>query len=198
MRNKLVSCVLLTLAASLLFSATATADSGRAGHYVESAPPVFAAAEVAPAEVCPNQTNPGLSAEEQAQVMLCMTNYARAVHGLGKLTPNAQLGQAATQKSIDIIGCDDFTHEACGRPFTYWVQRYGYLKGCWKAGENIAWGTGTDATVQSIFVAWLNSPEHHENILGPYKEIGIAVRDGYLEGYEGAAVWTQDFGSHKC
>jgi len=46
--------------------------------------------------------------------------------------------------------------------------------------------------------AWLESPEHHANILGPYKEIGIGVNVGELEGREGAAVWTQDFGSHKC
>jgi uncharacterized protein YkwD len=78
------------------------------------------------------------------------------------------------------------------------ATKYGYLKGCWKAGENIAWGTGQYSTVGSIFTAWLQSPEHHENILGPYSEIGIGLEVGNLEGNEEAAVWTQDFGSHKC
>lgn len=173
--------------AALLFSGAAEARA-----------PAFSTAELAPLETCPDQTNPAMSAEEQAGVMLCMTNYARAIHGLGRLTLNRQLGHAATQKSIDILGCDDFTHEACGRPFTFWVQRFGYLHGCWRTAENIAWGTGAYANVRSIFTAWLESPEHHENILGPYKEIGIGLRVGYLEGYEGAAVWTQDFGSHQC
>ncbi|MGH2940269.1 MAG: CAP domain-containing protein [Solirubrobacterales bacterium] len=158
----------------------------------------FSSEEVAPASTCPGQTAMNLSADEQAGVMLCMTNYARAAHGLVPLALNRQLGRAAEQKSADIVGCDEFSHEACGRPFQFWIQRYGYLKGCWRAAENIAWGTGSYATVGSIFTAWLESPEHHANILGPYREIGIGMRDGEVEGEEDAAVWTQDFGSHKC
>ncbi|HVW48450.1 MAG TPA: CAP domain-containing protein [Solirubrobacterales bacterium] len=158
----------------------------------------FHADEVAPAEVCPGQQVEGMSPEEQVGVMLCLTNYARAVDGLAPLGVSRQLGRAAEGRSGDIIDCDDFSHEACGRPFTFWDRRFGYLRGCWKAGENIAWGTGAYATVGAIFTAWLQSPEHHQNILGPYREIGIGLRVGELEGNEGAAVWTQDFGSHKC
>lgn len=158
----------------------------------------FSTEEVAPPSTCPGQTVPGLTAEEQVAVMLCMTNYARAVHGMAPLVPNRRLGRAAEQKSADILACDEFLHEACGRPFQFWIQKYGYLKGCWRAGENIAWGTGSYATVGAIFTAWLQSPEHRENILGPYREIGIALRVGELEGNEEAAVWTQDFGSHQC
>ena len=158
----------------------------------------FHASEVAPAPVCPGQTTAGMSPEEQVGVMLCMTNYARSVNGMPPLTQSRPLGMAAEGKSADIISCDEFSHEACGRPFTFWDKKYGYLKGCWKAGENIAWGTGNLSTVGSIFTAWLQSPEHHENILGPYKEIGIGLQVGDLEGNEEASVWTQDFGSHKC
>jgi uncharacterized protein YkwD len=159
---------------------------------------VFSGTEVAPLETCQNQTDPELSAAEQAEVMLCMTNYARAANGMRPLSTSRPLGRAAEQKSADIVNCDEFSHEACGRPFTFWDQRFGYLKGCWKAAENIAWGTGTDASVREIFTAWLESPEHHANILGPYREIGIGLRVGEIEGHEEAAIWTQDFGSHKC
>lgn len=158
----------------------------------------FHANEVAPTAVCPGQTTEGMSAEEQVGVMFCMTNYARSVNGLAAVSQSKPLARAAEQKSTDIVGCNEFSHEACGRPFTFWDKKYGYLKGCWKAGENIAWGTGQYSTVGSIFTAWLQSPEHHENILGPYSEIGIGLEVGNLEGNEGAAVWTQDFGSHKC
>jgi len=158
----------------------------------------FHAGEVAPGAVCPGQAVAGLSAEEQVGVMLCMTNYARSVNGLPALSQSRQLGMAAAGKSGDILGCDEFSHEACGRPFTFWDKKYGYLRGCWKAGENIAWGTGQYSTVGAIFTAWLQSPEHHQNILGPYKEVGIGLQVGDLEGNEEAAVWTQDFGSHKC
>jgi uncharacterized protein YkwD len=185
--KKLLPLVLLVAIAALLF---ASAASARAVAYRTG--------ELAPVEVCPDQTEPELGAEEQAAVMLCMTNFARSTNGLRPLRLSTQLGRAAEQKSIDIIGCDEFSHEACGRTFTFWDQRFGYLRGCWKAAENIAWGTGNLSTVRAIFNAWLESPEHHANILGPYKEIGISVRTGSLEGNEGAAVWTQDFGSHKC
>ncbi|HEY2480254.1 MAG TPA: CAP domain-containing protein [Solirubrobacterales bacterium] len=159
---------------------------------------IFPGTEVAPLETCPNQTDPELAAAEQAEVMLCMTNYARAANGLRPLAGSRQLGRAAEQKSNDMINCDEFSHEACGRPFTFWDHRYGYLKGCWRTAENIAWGTGTDSNVRTIFTAWLESPEHHANILGPYREIGIGLRVGNIEGHEAAAVWTQDFGSHRC
>jgi uncharacterized protein YkwD len=159
---------------------------------------VFTGTEVAPLETCPNQTDPGLGAAEQAEVMLCMTNYARAANGMRPLVASRQLVHAAEQKSADIVNCGEFSHEACGHPFTFWDQRYGYLKGCWKAAENIAWGTEEDASVRVIFTAWLESPEHHANILGPYREVGIGLRVGGVEGHEDAAVWTQDFGSHKC
>jgi uncharacterized protein YkwD len=185
MKKLLPILLLLAFAVSL---ASAAGGSARA----------FSPAEVAPVETCPNQTDSGLTAAAQAEVMLCMTNFARGTDGLAPLVASRQLQHAAEQKSADIVDCDEFSHEACGRPFTFWDQRYGYLKGCWKAAENIAWGTGTYATVRSIFTAWLESPEHHANILGPYKEIGLALRVGEVEGNEGAAVWTQDFGSHKC
>jgi len=198
MKFRPTSILLLTVVASLLFAAAAEAGVHSARSSTAGAPPAFSAAEVAPVEACPNQTSPELSAEEQASVMLCMTNYARGTNGLAPLKPNGPLGRAAAQKSVDILGCDEFSHYACGRSFYFWDQKFGYLKGCWKVAENIAWGTGSYATVRSIFTHWLESTEHHENILGPYKEIGIGLRVGGLEGNEGAAVWTQDFGSHTC
>ncbi len=184
--KKLLSLVLLVAVVSMCFASAASARG------------TFRPGELASEEVCPNQADLELGAEEQAEAMLCLTNFARSANGLRPLRLSTQLGHAAEQKSIDIIGCDQFSHEACGRPFTYWDQRYGYLRGCWKAAENIAWGTGSLSTVRAIFTAWLESPEHHANILGPYKEIGIGLRVGRLEGNEGAAVWTQDFGSHRC
>jgi uncharacterized protein YkwD len=192
-----ISYLLLTVAIALICASGASARSVSSApfNYGEAA---FSATEIAPPEACAGQSAPSLSAAEQANVMLCMTNYARATHGLGKLILNRRLGDAAEQKSIDILGCGEFSHYACGRPFSFWDQRFGYLKGCYKVGENIAWGTGTDATIRAIFTAWLESPEHHENILGPYREIGIGLRIGKLEGYEGATVWTEDFGSHEC
>jgi uncharacterized protein YkwD len=101
-------------------------------------------------------------------------------------------------KSADILACDEFSHEACGREFSYWMQRFGYLHGCWSAGENIAYGTGPLDSVRSVFVDWMHSSGHRANILGEFREIGIGRRVGTLEENPGAVVWTQDFGSHGC
>ena len=130
--------------------------------------------------------------------MLCMTNYARTRPGLRPLTASNPLSQAAEQKSADIVGCDEFSHEACGRPFTFWDQRYGYLKGCWKAAENIAWGTGDllDRRRDLHRLARIaRAPRQHPR---PLQGNRHRPADRRLEGNEGAAVWTQDFGSHKC
>jgi uncharacterized protein YkwD len=152
---------------------------------------------VAPTSVCPNQTDLGDSAAVQEQAMRCMTNFARRHDGLGQFGDATSLEHSALRKTADILRCDSFSHYACGRQFTYWMQRSGYLESrCWRAGENIAWGTGTYATVRSIFVAWLHSPEHRRNLLGRYSQVGIALSVGNLEGHRDAHVWTQDFGSH--
>lgn len=96
-----------------------------------------------------------------------------------------------------MLRCDDFDHEACGRDFTYWMQRVGYLGGgCWQAAENIAFGTGSYGTVRAIFRGWIHSPGHRANILDDSQDLGVGLRVGTLEGYRGAHVWTQQFGSH--
>lgn len=151
---------------------------------------------IAPPSICPNQANSRDPGSVQEQAMLCMTNFARERRGLAGFSESALLDRSASYKSGDILRCDSFSHEACGREFTYWMQRLGYLdSGCWKAGENIAWGSGGYGTVRSMFVAWIHSPGHRENILGNFRQIGIGLRTGSLEGHRNAHVWTQDFGS---
>ena len=125
-----------------------------------------------------------------------MTNFARERSGLAPLGDARALDRAARAKSADIIRCGQFSHEACGREWTYWIQRFGYLRGgCWSAGENIAWGDGRMATVRSIFTGWVYSPPHLANILGDFTEVGIGFKVGSIEGARAAHVWTQDFGS---
>jgi uncharacterized protein YkwD len=152
---------------------------------------------VAPTSVCPHQTDLSQPTGVQEQAMHCMTNFARQKSGLSDLGNAASLDHSAVRKTDDVIRCDAFSHYACGRQFTYWMQRSGYLAAsCWRAGENLAWGTGDLGSVRQIFVAWLHSPEHRANLLGRYSQIGVALSVGNLEGHSGAHVWTQEFGSH--
>jgi serralysin len=154
---------------------------------------------VAPRGACPEPTTGGGAATREAEegAMLCLTNYARAGVGEAPLEDTSQLQESATDKAADILSCDSFSHTACGREFTYWIRATGYLQTqCWRAGENLAWGTGAFGTVRSIFRAWMRSPEHRANILGEYSQIGIDRDSGTLEGHAGTVVWTQHFGSH--
>jgi uncharacterized protein YkwD len=127
--------------------------------------------------------------------MRCLVNRARVSRGLAPLAAPSSLAWAADRKSVDIIRCDEFSHEACGREYSYWAERSGY-GGC--VGENIAYAGGGGATPLYIFRLWMHSQGHRENILGEYDDIGIGLRVGSLEGFSGAHVWTQEFGSRSC
>ena len=147
---------------------------------------------------CAHQNDAGAPVAVQEQAMRCMTNYARRHAHRAKLTDNEELDRSAEMKSRDIVRCDSFSHFACGRNFTYWMQHFGYLRsGCWRAGENIAWGSGSYGTVRSVFSAWMHSPGHRDNILSPgFEHFGVGLDIGGLDGYRNAHVWVQHFGDH--
>jgi uncharacterized protein YkwD len=152
---------------------------------------------IAPAAACPNQASPSASAEAQEEAMRCLTDFARARAGLNGLDDSPQLDLSAEEKAADVLSCDNFSHTACDRDFTYWIRQSGYLsEACWHAGENLAWGTGTYGTVRAIFQAWMRSPGHRHNILGDYEDLGLSLGVGELGGLGGVDVWAAHFGSH--
>jgi uncharacterized protein YkwD len=151
---------------------------------------------LAPPSACPHQVDPGEPVVVQERAMRCMTNFARARRSRPPLAAVAPLNRAARRKSVDIVRCDEFDHEACGREFTHWIERFGY-RGC-AAGENIAWGTGSLGSVRSVFRSWIHSPGHRRNILSrSFDDIGVGLRIGALDGRGGVHVWTQAFGG-RC
>lgn len=141
----------------------------------------------------------GLDAPRVAQekAMLCLVNEVREQYGLSSLAESAPLHESAIDKGGDLLGCNEFSHTACGREFSYWIRESGYLASeCWRTGENLAWGVEESGTVSAIFRAWMRSPTHRENILGDFGEIGLDLRVGALGGLSGVHVWVQHFGSH--
>jgi uncharacterized protein YkwD len=147
---------------------------------------------IAPPAACPSDA----SVAGQEAAMRCMVNFARQRAGLGTLSNSTRLDRSAAHKARDILRCDSFSHFACGRDFTYWMQRAGYIPAhCWRVGENLAVGSGATGTVRSAFSALIHSPPHRENILGHYSGVGIGLRVGTLAGAR-ERVWTQHFGSH--
>ena len=94
-----------------------------------------------------------------------------------------------------------FGHDSAnGDPFTTRIIDTGYLRGArsWLVGENIAWGSGILGTPRSLMNAWMNSPEHRDNILQPrYREIGVGADWGspLNPSAPAAVIVTTDFGA---
>lgn len=152
---------------------------------------------IAPTGLCPGQTEAGAPATAQRVAMRCMVDFARRSAGLDSLADSSDLDRSAKAKSGDILRCNSFSHFACGRDFTFWMRQVGYIPShCWRVGENLAWGSGPQRSVRSLFSALIHSPEHRANILGRYSQIGVGLRIGHLARRGVTRVWTQHFGDH--
>jgi uncharacterized protein YkwD len=179
---------LAALTIALLLAATG--GTAFADHYNEL---------LAPTSVCPNQTDPSDGVKAQERAMRCMHNQARKKKGLRSFNTVSALMDAAGRKAIDIMDPDcGFSHTACGRDTFHWTRHYGYARGCWGAGENIAWGSGDRGSVRSIMSAWLHSDGHRKNILDrDFRDQGVGLVKGRFEGYPNAQVWVAQLG-YRC
>lgn len=112
-----------------------------------------------------------------------LTNQERAKLGLKPLKWDASLSKVAKAKSADMLKNGYFDHDSptYGSPFDM-MDKFGIQY--WAAGENIAMGYDTPA---SVVKGWMNSPGHRANILSDkYTHIGV--------GYEpNGSYWTQHF-----
>lgn len=148
-------------------------------------------------KVCPGQNRSGHSTKAQLRAMRCLINYARSHSGKRKFKSSSQLNRSAARKSSDILRCG-FDHSACGRDFTFWMKKVGYGGGCWAGAENIAWGQGKLGNPRKIFISWLRSAGHRQNLLASgFNAFGVGMRNGKFLGYRGAQVWTTHFG-RRC
>lgn len=132
-------------------------------------------------------------------VMACLTNYARTQSGLKPLRLVPALSSAGNAKIAADLSCGVFSHEPCGKPFSSVFAAYIRGAASYQLGENIAWGTGSYGTPRQIMNAWLHSPAHRQNILtAAFTDLGIgyAPNQTFL-GYEGASLWSQEFGTRR-
>lgn len=119
------------------------------------------------------------------------TNAQRLALGLGTLTNNAELSQAAAAKGNDMCAQQYWSHIS-PKGTTPWVfiKNAGYTYAV--AGENLA---RDFADTGAMVTAWMASPTHRANIVNArYKDIGVAVLDCRLLGSDTALV-VQMFGS---
>ena len=132
------------------------------------------------ARACPGATSVPSATDAPAveRATLCMVNRIRSQHRLAPLHANATLGFVATSQVSSMVRLDYFADVRPGgqTPMAL-VSSTSYARSAYVAiGQNIAWGTGADATASSIVAAWMGSPPHRQIILdGRYRDAGVAV-----------------------
>lgn len=132
----------------------------------------------------------GFSTSIYKNELIDLTNQQRAKEGLGKLTENEKLDEAAKLKAQNMFVEDYWAHiSPTGISPWHWFDESGYQY--YMAGENLARDFNTSAGVVS---AWMDSTSHKENLLNSqFTEIGMAVVNGRLKG-EDTTLVVQLFG----
>jgi hypothetical protein len=111
--------------------------------------------------------------------LLYQTNLERSQADKPALKLNAKLNQAAYLKVQDMFDKQYWAHNAPdGTQPWKWFGDVGYNYS--EAGENLA---KNFTTTNSVMTAWMDSPEHKENVLKTeYQDVGFAIMDGELDG----------------
>jgi uncharacterized protein YkwD len=136
------------------------------------------------------------------EATLCLINRERSHAGEQPLRADGALEESAQGHSTSMAMHGYFEHVSPdgSTPLTR-MRESGYLSSStptYMVGENIAWGSGSDATPAAIVAAWMASPPHRDNILqGEFRDTGIGVSPhlpSSFAGGQGGAIYTEDFG----
>ena len=132
----------------------------------------------------------GYASDISVKDLLTYTNVKRKEAGFSELRLNSALTSAAYQKAEDMFKDQYWAHisPAGTEPWDFILgQNYDYIY----AGENLAKNFKNS---KDVVEAWMKSSSHRENLLSPnYDEIGFAVVNGVMDGYETTLV-VQFFG----
>lgn len=133
----------------------------------------------------------GFASDITVEEVVNWTNRRRIESGLSVLTLDAALSQAAEAKARDMFEEDYWAHVSPSgtQPWAFITgSGYNYLY----AGENLA--KDFDRS-EDVVEAWLASSTHRDNLMGEnYADMGLAVVNGVLNGYETTLV-VQMFGT---
>jgi uncharacterized protein YkwD len=161
--------------------------------------PIVAACSLTGAAASPAAASPCATHSSARTTTLCLINAERGKAGAQPLRLDAKLHRAAVRHSRDMVAKRYFAHESrSGTRFSSRIARTGWMsgRGNWSVGENLAWGSGTQATPTSIVAAWMHSAGHRQNMLNPrFHVIGIGIASGAPVGANGGSTYTTDFGS---
>lgn len=132
----------------------------------------------------------GYASNINVSKLLEYTNKKRAEVGLSSLRLNQDLSVAAEKKAYHMFENDYWAHISPSgvEPWDFILgESYDYTY----AGENLAKNFSTS---KEVVEGWYRSPTHKSNLLSSnYDEIGFAVVNGTLNGYETTLV-VQMFG----
>lgn len=133
----------------------------------------------------------GVNANIDQKKLIELTNLEREKKGLEKVSENEALNMAAKLKAENMFTENYWAHFApSGKTPWDFISSSGYKFTF--AGENLAKNFYTS---DEVVHAWMNSQTHRDNLLNPnYKDIGIAVVEGVLNGQKTTLV-VQEFGT---
>lgn len=107
---------------------------------------------------------------DMTEAALPLVNALRAKRGLPKLSADRNAAQAARDHAARMSQYGKMSHYVGNdRSFLERMKRQGVEL---PAAENIAAGQDT---VEAAVQAWIDSRKHLENMLGPYRGLGVAV-----------------------
>jgi uncharacterized protein YkwD len=113
-------------------------------------------------------------------------NAARKAANLPPFHANGLLGKVARDHAAWMAANNSLTHSGADGSYLDRIRASGY--DFTAASENVGKG---ERSVAEVMAAWLGSPEHKADILGPYRDYGGAVAIGA----DGTPWWCSAFGS---
>jgi uncharacterized protein YkwD len=187
-----ILAALFVALAALIAPAAATADGAT----------VRARAQAASERCDGADAIPGQDAAADVRgATLCLMNAQRTARGLPRLRAHASLEQAASRYARAMVRDQFFAHTSPGgSTMVSRIKATSYLRDVlrWTVGENLAWGTETQATPRATVEAWMRSADHRANLLDrDFQDVGIGIATGAPSelGADGAgATYVTDFG----
>lgn len=133
----------------------------------------------------------GITSSVDQRILIELTNSERQKMGLSAVSENEALNKAAALKAQNMFDENYWAHFApSGKTPWDFILSTGYKFTF--AGENLAKNFYSS---DEVVKAWMASPTHRDNLLNPkYKDIGIAVVEGVLNGQKTTLV-VQEFGT---
>lgn len=133
----------------------------------------------------------GITSSIDREKLIEFTNIERQKLGLSKVLENQALDKAAQLKAQNMFAENYWAHFAPSGK-TPWNFMLGSGYKFTFAGENLAKNFYKS---EDVVVAWMASSAHKDNLLNPkYKDMGIAVVDGILNGQQTTLI-VQMFGT---